>query len=507
MDSFYQQPFTIRYCGCLLSLAAVAGCGSLPDWRGSSESTGSVRDEIINGDPSDNAASSGIVRISGPVYITCTGELLQNDVVITARHCVTTDGSSNGPVDTNGSHFTLKMGTQFLQAGEAMAPAVDVALLVLPQFFTTSSATWGWHRSIYSGTDASLQGASVFCLGYGRSTFTNGGGALGSATLTVSSTTTSELTLLPNDRGQIPWFGDSGGTCFYNGYVTGIQSNCKTSGTTVTSCYEVGPEAYQPWALNRLQALAGATIQQSTSQNVAGDYMVISDPAANSTPGAIVTVTPNWNPVGSGGNYLNNNFGVWYTGSKWAIFNQDIQAMPVNEAFNVSVGGLSTVETAATETTAGNQFSLATANYSDPTQVLIITPNWNPPGHYGVYNDHPTGVWYNGSVWGIYNDDQAAMPVGASFNVRVADINDGGFIHRTTASNVFGDFTIIDSPNLNGQPGARVFVTHSFNPGGGAGRYNAHTVGVWYTGSKWAIFNEDMSSMATGLSFNVMVRP
>ena len=52
---------------------------------------------------------------------------------------------------------------------------------------------------------------------------------------------------------------------------------------------------------------------------------------------------------------------------------------------------------------------------------MLITSNWNPPGQSGVYNDHATGVWYNGSQWAIYNQDLAAMPPGASFNVLILD--------------------------------------------------------------------------------------
>ena len=43
------------------------------------------------------------------------------------------------------------------------------------------------------------------------------------------------------------------------------------------------------------------------------------------------------NPGGVCGVYDNHPIGVWYYGGKWAIFNQDRVAMPVNAAFNVFV--------------------------------------------------------------------------------------------------------------------------------------------------------------------------
>jgi hypothetical protein len=40
-----------------------------------------------------------------------------------------------------------------------------------------------------------------------------------------------------------------------------------------------------------------------------------------------------------GGTYDSHAIGIWYTGGKWAIFSQDLAAMPVNTAFNVYVFG------------------------------------------------------------------------------------------------------------------------------------------------------------------------
>ena len=57
----------------------------------------------------------------------------------------------------------------------------------------------------------------------------------------------------------------------------------------------------------------------------------------------------------------------------------------------------------------------------DPNAVLVVTHNWNPGGGSGKYNDHPIRVWYDRdrSKWAIFNQDRAAMPVGADFNVAV----------------------------------------------------------------------------------------
>jgi hypothetical protein len=55
----------------------------------------------------------------------------------------------------------------------------------------------------------------------------------------------------------------------------------------------------------------------------------------------------------------------------------------------------------------------------DPNAILIVTPNWNPGGVGGTYNNHAIGVYYTGAVWAIFNQDLVNMPLNAAFNVLV----------------------------------------------------------------------------------------
>jgi hypothetical protein len=43
-------------------------------------------------------------------------------------------------------------------------------------------------------------------------------------------------------------------------------------------------------------------------------------------------------------------------------------------------------------------------------------------------------------------------------------------------------------------------VTHRWT-----GTYPNHATGVYYTGTQWAIFNEDLAAMPLGVPFNVLV--
>jgi hypothetical protein len=90
-------------------------------------------------------------------------------------------------------------------------------------------------------------------------------------------------------------------------------------------------------------------------------------------------------------------------------------------------------------------------------------------------------------------------PGGAAF--------DALFVHHATAENISRNSTYLDNPLTNGYPNAILYVTQNWNPGGNAGTYNNHPIGVWYDTErqKWAIFNQDREPMPDGAAFNVAV--
>ncbi len=252
-------------------------------------------------------------------------------------------------------------------------------------------------------------------------------------------------------------------------------------------------------------------VHKATAGNSAGDYTKIDNTLTNGHPNAIVFTTPNWNPGGVGGTYNNHNIGVWYDGSQWAIFNQDIVAVPVNAAFNVLVPNPDTsvfVHKATVTNIVANwtviDHPLTNGN---PNAIVFVTPNWNPGGVGGIYDNHPIGVWYDGSHWAIFNQDIAAMPVNAAFNVSVLTSGAGVFVHKATAGNISGNVTFIDNTLTNGNPNAIVFVTPNWNPGGVGGTYDNHPIGVYYDSlaNKWAIFNQDLAAMPVNAAFNLYV--
>lgn len=139
------------------------------------------------------------------------------------------------------------------------------------------------------------------------------------------------------------------------------------------------------------------------------------------------------------------------------------------------------------------------ATNNRPNALLFIT------SHYGtsrIYHSKAIGVWYNANRWTIFNQDRSSMTNNAQFNVLVVERGENAFIHSATTRNTSSHITTIDHPRLNGNASARIMVTQNY---GSAGPYNNKSIGVYYTGSRWAIFNQDRTAMPTGAQFNVLI--
>ena len=100
----------------------------------------------------------------------------------------------------------------------------------------------------------------------------------------------------------------------------------------------------------------------------------------------------------------------------------------------------------------------------------------------GVSASGATGVSASGSATGVYTSSSgSALTIGSgTIHVSGAGIGTGtaAFIHKAAAANIVGDSTTINNSQCNGDPNAILIVTQNWNPGGGAGVYNTHHVGV-----------------------------
>ena len=130
---------------------------------------------------------------------------------------------------------------------------------------------------------------------------------------------------------------------------------------------------------------------------------------------------------------------------------------------------------------------------------MIVTPSWNPGGVGGVYDNHPIGVWYDGSRWTIYNADIAAMPANAAFIIEVSP--HGSFSHVATSTTA--SVSYFTNP-LAAPSTAHVLVTHNYGP---YNLYDPKYTGVYYSSSSgtWSVYLEDATPMIQNAAFNVFV--
>lgn len=251
-------------------------------------------------------------------------------------------------------------------------------------------------------------------------------------------------------------------------------------------------------------------VHLATAENTSAAATYVDHPYLNENPNAIFFVTQNYNPAWAEvGVYNDHEVGVFYSASEeeWSIYNEDQAAMVEGAAFNVLIADpniLDFVHTTTAENITNNWTDLDHPNANgNPSAIVFTTHNYNPDGGVGEYHDHSLGVWYSkSSRWAIFNQDLVNMPVDVDFNVYVAPTNPNIFVHTATVSNTFDNWTYIDHPVTNGNPAAHVIVTQNWSVNG---VYNDKAIGVWYTGTHWAIFNQDESPMPEGAAFNVRV--
>jgi len=144
----------------------------------------------------------------------------------------------------------------------------------------------------------------------------------------------------------------------------------------------------------------------------------------------------------------------------------------------------------------------------DPDAVVLVSPASDQEDLGTAAYRHNIGVWYEGGAekWAIFNQDRAAVPAGATFEV-VVPRESATLVHHARLLNTVGNYTYLDNRLTNGEPDAVLSVTQNWNPGGGGGVYNDHPVGAVYDADvkKWAVYNRDGASIPKGAAFNIAV--
>jgi hypothetical protein len=215
-----------------------AGCGGAP----AGENTESTSEHIVGGTPISTTTmdSLALVNIQTSIGL-CSGTLLTPFWALTAEHCMQNVGQSTAPA-FNSVSVQLASGSGVPVPSDAiyMYGQHDVALVHLSSGIPINGS-FSFTNTLSSKTPSELVGQTLSCFGRGASSFpVNNAGVWRTANFSVSSSQDDGYTMQPNALGQADWVGDSGGPCFLNGQITGIESsgtfNCGPLPPGVTQC-------------------------------------------------------------------------------------------------------------------------------------------------------------------------------------------------------------------------------------------------------------------------------
>ena len=202
-------------------------------------------------------------------------------------------------------------------------------------------------------------------------------------------------------------------------------------------CYDVDPEP-EPYEIARINihfrqpSEQFSEVEEVSTANATSNWAPVSGPFAGDVNSRLfVTGITEYNGAQP------SFFGVWWTGTSWAVYNEGGQAMPTDRAFSAALGGVGAGQAAVLHVTSSSntlgylsQLDHPAINFNPHAQVLVQHV-WNPPGYASNYHNHPVGVWFaSDGRWYLWNEDYATMSSGKTFFVLVAGHPDDKSIGR-----------------------------------------------------------------------------
>jgi hypothetical protein len=231
---------------CVL-LSACGGEGASAD-----EYVAATQDPIINGTPLA-PATLGIVILSNG----CTGTLITNKKVLTAKHCVKDyQKNPSGGLPTTPPFLEMRMGNEWTGASHIWLHPdtfTDAAVVWLQYPLTMNGSTTGFRRDIAMATADQLHNGVLVIDGYGNSTGSGGAGAARRGLCSAKKRATGLLSCFAaGNPPTIQSWGDSGGpgSVYASGLpVVYIQSGCFPGDNGIpTECYGNTSDAWLDWA-------------------------------------------------------------------------------------------------------------------------------------------------------------------------------------------------------------------------------------------------------------------
>jgi len=394
-------------------------------------------------------------------------------------------------------------------------------------------------HSAGTGTAAGVQGSTEstdnFAIGvYGQVTVTNPGGLSAAVMGQNNGTGVSGIGVYGLQNGS--GWGVLGDT------PLGIGVLGRHNGATGTTAGVKGQTASQDWYAAGVYGVVTSGTPGGYSAGVLGQNL--------GTNGYGIGVYGT-NTVGIGVEGAGGSVGVWALGGQVGIessgstgivstgtngngidsYTYDTNSIGVYGVHDTISGTAAGVEgdTSSTEDEAVGVYGLVTSSSPGLSSVGVKGENNGTGGHgigvFGLMHGNGSGVYgfsvggagvygESGTGPGVYATSDAAGGPALTVGVGAIHVTGAGvststaaFIQVATANNVEGassHITVISNSICDGDPYAILIATHNYQPPGAPANDETHPYSVWYDGTHWTIYHDDLTSII-GQSFNVLI--
>ncbi|GER57972.1 T9SS type A sorting domain-containing protein [Patiriisocius marinus] len=250
-------------------------------------------------------------------------------------------------------------------------------------------------------------------------------------------------------------------------------------------------------------------VHTATSENINGNFTIIDHPDLNENPNACLTYNHYFNPEGV---YNNNIDGLWYNSgaSKWTIYNENFsEVMVENASFAIYIADegkcFDHIAVPANIFGAETDIDHPELNNSNPGPYTFFSSYYNPNA---IYNPSNYGMNYVSSTnkRSIFSESITTIPEDSAYKILIATSATENDSHTTSVASISGNGSVIDNPYLNNNPNALFVFTHYYGLGGASSEVLLDSpLGIYYDGSHWSIFREDLGVMPENVVFDIAI--